>query len=154
MAAVGVDTAPAATDMARARGAPVLQRSIFDRLPGPGRWGSAILLDGNIGIGGDAVSLLRRLRDLLRPDGRVLLELDPPGRGSQAFRAHLDNGSARSAWFPWARVAADDVGEVAVAAGFRPDEVWASGNRWFACLVAGRSMSRRREVAPARLETS
>ena len=108
--AVGVDTAPAAADLARAQGAPVLERSIFDRLPGSGRWGSAILLDGNIGIGGDPVALLRRIAALLRPGGRVLLELDPPGRESRSFRARLDDGFERSAWFPWARLGVDHVG--------------------------------------------
>lgn len=141
--AVGVDTAPAAAHLARARGAPVLERSIFDRLPGSGRWGSAILLDGNLGIGGDPIALLRRLAGLLRSDGRVLVELDPPGRGSGSFRARLDDGWQRSAWFPWARVAADDVGELAAVAGLRLDEVWAAGDRWFACLVADTAASAR-----------
>ena len=35
------------------RGATVLQRDIFGPLPGEGRWGTALLFDGNVGIGGD-----------------------------------------------------------------------------------------------------
>ena len=134
--AVGVDTAPRAADLARAQGAPVLERSIFDRLPGSGRWGSAILLDGNIGIGGDPVALLRRIATLLRPGGRVLLELEPPGRDSRSFRARLDDGFECSAWFPWARLAADDLGAVAEAADLGLEELWATGGRWFGCLAA------------------
>ena len=37
-------------------------RDVFDPLPGEGRWETALLADGNIGIGGDPVALLRRLR--------------------------------------------------------------------------------------------
>lgn len=36
--ALGVDTAPAAVAIAREHGASVLARSVFDRLPGEGRW--------------------------------------------------------------------------------------------------------------------
>src|ERR1700676_4536689 len=46
--ALGVDPAPAAVALTRRRGAPALQRSVFDRLPGEGRWGTVLLLDGNI----------------------------------------------------------------------------------------------------------
>src|SRR5690348_7657041 len=51
--ALGVDPAPSAVALARRRGAAVLQRSVFDPLPGSGRWQTILLLDGNIGIGGD-----------------------------------------------------------------------------------------------------
>ena len=53
----------------------MLQRSVFDRLPGERRWGTVLLLDGNIGIGGDPVRLLRRCADLVRPRGQVLAEV-------------------------------------------------------------------------------
>ncbi len=52
-------------DIARRHGVNVLERSIFDHVPGAGRWRTALLLDGNIGIGGDPVALLERLGDLL-----------------------------------------------------------------------------------------
>jgi hypothetical protein len=38
-----------------------------------------LLLDGNIGIGGDPHRLLRRVRELLTPTGRLLVELDVDG---------------------------------------------------------------------------
>ena len=50
--ALGIDITPAALDLARSRGAPVLARSVFERVPGTGRWSSALLLDGNLGIDG------------------------------------------------------------------------------------------------------
>ena len=65
--ALGVDVAPAAVRVARLRGAPAIEACVFERIPGAGTWGSALLLDGNIGIGGAPVALLARLRELLRP---------------------------------------------------------------------------------------
>jgi SAM-dependent methyltransferase len=63
--ALGVDVSPVAVRLARARGAKAIERSIFARLPGAGTWGSALVLDGNIGIGGRPDALLRRVADLL-----------------------------------------------------------------------------------------
>src|SRR5258708_3750529 len=77
--ALGLDVAPSAVHMARARGACVLERSVFDRVPGAGRWATALLLDGNAGIGGDPEALLRRVASLLRPGGSILLAAEAPG---------------------------------------------------------------------------
>ncbi len=90
-------------------------RSVFDRVPGAGRWRTALLLDGNIGIGGDPAALLRRVAELLRRDGTVLCECDAPGggvaHGAAAPRARRgrEHGSA------WARVAVDAVDAAARA---------------------------------------
>src|SRR5207244_2901221 len=65
--ALGIDPAPSAVSLARSRGAAVLQRSVFDPLPRSGGWGTALLLDGNVGIGGDPARLLRRVGSLIRP---------------------------------------------------------------------------------------
>jgi SAM-dependent methyltransferase len=101
--AVGVDVSPVAVALARRRGATVLEASIFDRLPGAGRWRSALLLDGNIGIGGRPDALLRRLVALLAPGGLVLAELEAPGTSIQPGRVRLEDGEATSDWFAWAR---------------------------------------------------
>ena len=53
LAALGVDVSAAAVAHCRDAGLPVLHRSVFDRMPHEGRWWGALLLDGNIGIGGD-----------------------------------------------------------------------------------------------------
>ena len=55
-------------------------RDVFGPLPGEGRWDTALLADGNIGIGGDPVALLARVRELLAPEGRVVVDLAAPGR--------------------------------------------------------------------------
>src|SRR4051812_13782284 len=79
--AVGIDISPVAAALARRRGATVLETSIFDRIPGAGSWRTALLLDGNIGIGGHPDALLARLASLVARGGTVLVELDPPGSG-------------------------------------------------------------------------
>ena len=48
------------------------------RCPTPGRWRSALLLDGNIGIGGRPARLLARIASLLAPGGAILVELAGP----------------------------------------------------------------------------
>jgi len=77
--ALGIDITPYAVGLARSSGALVMLRDVFDRVPGTGRWGTVLLADGNIGIGGDPAALLRRVGELLAPNGRALVELDPPG---------------------------------------------------------------------------
>ena len=49
---LGVDISRTAVARVRQAGASALHRSVFDPLPGQGRWGTALLADGNIGIGG------------------------------------------------------------------------------------------------------
>jgi SAM-dependent methyltransferase len=133
--AVGVDVSPVAVRIARERGASVVQASVFDRIPGAGRWGTALLLDGNIGIGGRPTALLSRLRRLLRPDGLVLVELDAPGIASACTRLRLEAAGEISDWFSWAYVAADAIGTHAADAGLHVRETWETGGRWFACLA-------------------
>jgi len=135
LAALGVDPAPAAVALARRRGCPVLQRSVFDPLPGEGRWGSALLWDGNIGIGGDPVRLLRRCRGLVRPEGKIVVEVEPPGTHSRRCRARLERGQQASGWFGWSVVGTDAIGELAADAGLVTDAVTVDADgRWFATL--------------------
>lgn len=132
--ALGVDPSPGAVDAATRRRAPALRRSVFGPLPGEGRWGSVLLLDGNVGIGGDPRALLRRCAALVRPGGRVVAEVAAPGTPSGPVIVRLELGARAGAWFPWARLAADAVRPVAAAAGLRVDEVAAEDERWFAWM--------------------
>lgn len=132
--AVGVDLAPGAVRLARMRGASVLEGSIFGRLPGAGTWSTALLLDGNIGIGGAPELLLRRLADLLRTDGVVVLEVEPPGALTRPRRVRLEAPGTVSPWFPWAQVGVDGVAALATRSGFSVHDTWRSGPRWFAEL--------------------
>jgi SAM-dependent methyltransferase len=133
---LGVDSAPGAVSLARGRGWPVLQRSVFAPLPGEGRWRSVLLLDGNVGIGGDTVRLLRRCQALLHPRGTIVVEVEPPGSGCRTFQVRLEQGGQRSAWFAWSVVGADAIAGVAAPAGLQVAAVDQScEHRWFAHLT-------------------
>jgi hypothetical protein len=136
VAALGVDVALSAVRIAEERGAQVVQRSVFDPLPSEGRWGSALLLDGNVGIGGDPAALLGRIRALVRAGGRALVELDPPGVRTQRLQVAIEVDGERGPWFAWARVGADAVYCLAELTGFAMVELWTGEGRWFARLDA------------------
>ncbi len=128
--ALGVDVSVQAVQRCLERGAAVLHRDAFERLPGEGRWQHVVLADGNIGIGGDPVSLLRRCRALLADGGTILLELTP-GAGLWCGTAYLESPDAdepvddltvlealdAGPWFPWAVLGPHAIDEVAAEAG-------------------------------------
>jgi SAM-dependent methyltransferase len=131
--ATGVETSRRAVQIARARGGEVIEGSIFD-VPEQTSWETALLLDGNIGIGGDPERLLARVAALLRPFGRALVELDPPRSRTRKLRLRLEGPDDVSDWIPWAWVGVDAIGPIAANAGLALDGVWSSGYRWFAWL--------------------
>lgn len=111
---LGLDIAPDAVALARRRGAARLG-SIFGPEAGA-NWDSVLLLDGNLGIGGDPVRLLSRVRDLLAPGGRAHVELDATCTGR---RVRIESGAHHSDWLPWARVCRGSIDSVAAGAGLR-----------------------------------
>ena len=133
--AMGVDASPQAVRIAVGRGVPVLRRSVFDPLPGTGRWGTVLVLDGSIGIGGDPAILLCRGRDLLRRGGTIIVEIGGPGATSRTLTARLESDAAHSDWFPWALVAADAVPHLADRCRLELTGIWTGGGRWFASLA-------------------
>ncbi|MER7558250.1 class I SAM-dependent methyltransferase [Nocardioides sp. NPDC126508] len=113
---LGVDVVPEAVAKTEARGGRAVCRDVFDPLPGEGWWATALLADGNLGIGGDPLALLARVRRLLVPGGRVVAEVHPPGTPSGPLLAELvcDCGVSQ---FPWAIVGADSIGLIAAEVG-------------------------------------
>ena len=170
--ALGIDVSAAAIALACESGASALRRSVFGPVPGRGLWQCALLADGNIGIGGDPLALLARTRELLTPDGFVLVELGAPGAPTvQTEIRLLDDTGRASEWFPWARVGTDGIDALATSAGFAESECWESSGRWFAQLsartssrktaastsaasVAARSVKRRASSGPSARTTS
>ena len=132
--ALGVDVAAAAVRLTTHAGGAAIRRSVFDPLPGEGRWGAVLLVDGNVGIGGDPVALLARCRALAAPDGRVLVELEAPGTGCSTVRTRLERAGEATPWCDWAHVGVDAVAAPAACAGLRVQESWGAGDRWFASL--------------------
>jgi SAM-dependent methyltransferase len=132
---LGVDVAHAAVAIARSCGATALRRSVFDRLPGAGRWHVALLADGNIGIGGNPAELLRRLAELLRRGGVALIEVDA-GDHLHEFTASVVCADGHTvARFPWARLGALPLIDLAVPLGFRTVEQWSAAGRHFVALA-------------------
>jgi len=116
---LGIDVVPEAVRLSLDRGVATLLRDVFEAVPGEGRWQTALLADGNIGIGGDPVALLDRVGDLIAPTGRVVVELAPPGTGVLTRHVRLETAVGRSAAFPWTLVGTDAIAAVADAAGLR-----------------------------------
>lgn len=135
--ALGIDVCETAVAHARRRGAAAIHTSVFGRVPGAGGWGSALLLDGNVGIGGRPRALLRRLAGLVEPGGAIVVELEPPGVATRVERLRLEREAVASPWFPWARVGVDGLARLAADSGLAVVETWERSGRWFAVL-AGR----------------
>lgn len=143
---LGVDLCPAAVELARGRGANAIVGSIFGDVPHAGRWASALLLDGNIGIGGRPARLLQRIVSLLAPDGAILVELAPPDTDTVETLVRIETASAISEWFAWAEVSAASIGELAERAGVGVSDVWLHHDRWFALVVASGTARPRGDV--------
>ncbi len=134
---LGIDPEPWAAAQARRRGATVLERSVFDPLPGEGRWLSAVLFDGNVGIGGDPLRLLRRVETLLSSGGCALAEVLAPTVPTELLTVRVEVRGSKCAgpWFPWAQVSAHDFNTLAERAGFQDQRVVEVNGRWFGMAV-------------------
>ncbi len=126
--ALGVDCSPLAVRQCHSRGAAVLHRDVFARLPAEGRWHHVLLADGNIGIGGDPAMLLRRCAALLRGGGTMLVEAEHPGAGLWRGVARLQvAGSAGGPWFPWAVADLPALAALAELAGLQARDCYLAG---------------------------
>ena len=133
--AMGIDVSASALSHARRTGATVIERSVFSPLPAEGRWGTAILLDGNIGIGGDPVALLSRVSRVIAPNGLVLAEVGATGSTTDVRRVRVCvEGQEPGPWFCWARVSADAIGYLGSRAGLELIDIHVRSGRHFAWL--------------------
>ncbi|MEU8101599.1 class I SAM-dependent methyltransferase [Streptomyces rubiginosohelvolus] len=145
--ALGIDVSEAAVARTRGLGGAALLRSVFDPLPGEGRWGTLLLLDGNIGIGGDPAALLARAADLLGVGGLLIAETAPVDV-DERVRVRLDDGrggphgesspgavcGAAAEPFPWARIGTPALLRHARACGWRTADQWGAEGRTFVSL--------------------
>jgi SAM-dependent methyltransferase len=149
--ALGVDTSPAAISRTRGAGGAALQRSVFDPLPGEGRWQSILLLDGNIGIGGDPSRLLARIRELLAPDGVLYVEASP-AEVEERTEVRLDDGTGTGGQGPaflWARLGREALRERADGAGWSVVEEWRCAERPFMALSPAARTAAARAARPS-----
>jgi SAM-dependent methyltransferase len=134
--ALGLDVSPTAVELGRAARLPMHEGSVFDSIPGEGDWHTVLLVDGNVGIGGDVSRLLQRCAQLVAFDGEVVVEVDPDPTRDHTYTGRLvDIHGARSESFPWAEVGISGVTRRAGAAGLALRQAWSAGSRSF-CRLA------------------
>ncbi|WP_367321880.1 class I SAM-dependent methyltransferase [Streptomyces sp. HUAS ZL42] len=143
---LGIDVSEAAVAHTVRLGGQALRRSVFDPLPAEGRWGTALLLDGNVGIGGDPRALLARLTQLLAPGGLLIAETVPLDVDERVQVRVTDARGGTSAPFPWARLGTRALLRHARRQGWRIPAQWSAGGRSF---VALRSRSASSTAEPA-----
>ncbi|MEU8470470.1 class I SAM-dependent methyltransferase [Streptomyces sp. NPDC029006] len=141
-AALGIDVSEAAVGHAVRLGGQALRRSVFEPLPGEGRWGTVLLMDGNVGIGGDPRILLDRVAGLLRPGGLLIAETAPVDVDERAHVRVVDAPGTRAAGapFPWARVGTPAL--LRHARGWERAGRWSAGGRSFVALRSRSASSR------------
>lgn len=133
--ALGVDVTPEAVARTVRAGGSALCRSVFDPLPGEGAWGTVLLIDGNIGIGGDPAGLLRRAAALTAPGGSLLVEVAAADVDERVEVSVADGSGGRGASFRWARLGTRALCAVAEAAQWTPYATWRSADRHFVHLT-------------------
>jgi len=133
-AALGVDMSAAAVEASLARGGPALRRMLHEPMPAEGRWGTALVMDGNVGIGGDVARLLRRCCELVGPGGLIICEVDPVRDRDEVHQVVLRTSRSVSPPMPWARVGAATLARTAVGLDLSLQEEWVAGDRAFVAL--------------------
>ena len=132
--AVGIDISHEAVRQTRQRGSAALRVDVFDHSLAARTWQHVLLADGNIGIGGDAVRLLRCVAALLAPHGSALVELASTPGGSVHEQVRLRIGAELSEPFSWATVGVEAIDDLARAAGLKVSRIHRSAGRTVATL--------------------
>jgi hypothetical protein len=133
---LGVDVSATAIQIATEAGLTVLERSVFDALPAEGQWQTALLVDGNIGIGGDVRAMLQRCRELLSPTGEIVVEVhDDPDLDNTYVGQLVDARGGESAFFPWAEIGLNPLTRIAEDLGLALVQSWTIDGRTF-CRLA------------------
>ncbi|WP_030606016.1 class I SAM-dependent methyltransferase [Streptomyces fulvoviolaceus] len=131
---LGIDVSATAVDRTVRLGGPALRRSVFEPLPGEGRWGTVLLMDGNVGIGGDPCALLDRAAQVLAPGGLLIAETSPVDVDERAEVQVVDITLTPSGAFPWARLGTPALLRYADRTRWRAVDQWATGGRRFLAL--------------------
>jgi SAM-dependent methyltransferase len=133
--ALGVDRSATAIRLAGRSGAPALLGDVFQPLPGTGRWRTVLLVDGNVGLGGDPGRILGRAAELLGRGGRCVAEFDAEVMGIRPRWVRLESTRDVGPWFRWASVGADSAATLAAQVGLTLTGVRLVGGRVIAILA-------------------
>ncbi|OBG53004.1 MULTISPECIES: SAM-dependent methyltransferase [unclassified Mycobacterium] len=134
--ALGIDRSVAAIRLAGRGGAPALLGDVFDPLPGMGLWQTVLLVDGNVGLGGDPCRILGRAAELLARGGRCVAEFDAENIGIRARWVRLESAGEVGPWFRWASVGVDSAAALAAQVGLTLTGLRLIGDRVIACLAS------------------
>jgi SAM-dependent methyltransferase len=134
--ALGIDRSATAIRLAGRGGAPALLSDVFEPLPGMGHWQTVLLVDGNIGLGGDPRRILARAAELLCRGGRCVAEFDTEAVGVHTRWVRLESAREVGPWFRWASVGVDSAATLAGQVGLALTGVRLVGGRVIADLEA------------------
>jgi SAM-dependent methyltransferase len=129
--ALGIDRSATAIRLAGRGGAPALLGDVFAPLPGMGCWHTVLLVDGNVGLGGDPRRILGRAAELLSHGGRCVAEFEAETVGICTRWVRLESARDVGPWFRWASVGVDSAAMLAAHVGLTLNSV-----RAIACLAA------------------
>ena len=134
--ALGIDRSATAIRLAGRGGAPALLGDVFEPLPGMGHWQTVLLVDGNIGLGGDPRRILGRAAELLCRGGRCVAEFDTEAIGIRSQWVRLESARDVGPWFRWASVGVDSAATLAGQVGLTLTGVRLIGGRVIADLAS------------------
>ncbi|MFJ8076908.1 class I SAM-dependent methyltransferase [Streptomyces sp. NPDC096176] len=132
--ALGIDVSREAVARTVRIGGSALHRSVFDPLPREGSWDTALLIDGNVGIGGDPRALLRRVAELVATEGQLIVETAPLDVDERVQVRVFDGVDAQGTAFPWARVGAPALLRYGRETGWSLRDTWEAAGRHFVAL--------------------
>jgi hypothetical protein len=134
--ALGIDRSATAIRLAGRGGAAALLGDVFEPLPWMGRWQTVLLVDGNVGLGGDPRRILGRAAELLGRGGRCVAEFDGEAIGIRSRWVRLESAHDVGPWFRWASVGVDSAAALAAQVGLTMTGVRLVGGRVVASLAA------------------
>jgi SAM-dependent methyltransferase len=134
--ALGIDRSATAIRLAGCGGAPALLGDVFAPLPGTGLWQTVLLVDGNVGLGGDPRRILARAAELLGCGGCCVAEFDAEVIGICARWVRLESAGDVGPWFRWASVGVDSAATLAAHVGLTLTGVRLIAGRVVAILAA------------------
>lgn len=133
--ALGIDRSATAIRLAGRGGAPALLGDVFEPLPAMGLWQTVLLVDGNVGLGGDPLRILGRAVELLARGGRCVVEFDAENLGICSRWVRLESRCEVGPWFRWATVGVDSAAALAAQVGLTLTGVRMIGDRVIGSLA-------------------